>query len=630
MDVNKEVKDNGIEKESIKVKELIFSKDKYKMNWFRQDCEYAKIKCPKRLGYKVSNSQDGDVIKTKITFTNIDIKPVFTSIGDIGIYFPLQDKYESSEICMTQRCHTHIFCGKNISYIMALRMGGKAPHLGMVVTKGSIESYSIERDYSKMSNDRGLFILNPSSAELNAGESFCIEWTIFPHEGKEDFYNKLKTFDSYIEVSAEKYILFEGESTDITIKPAFDASEIMVNSKNTEIKDYCTLVHFNADSCGEKVFDINVDGIKTSLKLLVVPKLEAFAKIRCNFIAKYQQYSGKCSNLEGAYLTYDNEEHHVFYANKNDYNGGRERVGMALVIAKYLQHHEDKKLSESLEKYINFILRELVDVTTGEVFNDINRDNSYIRLYNYPWFAELFVELYKLYGIKHYLTYAVNIIRKLYNDGGYSHYSIEVPVLLLSEALEAAGMNDEKTEVDRIFIGHADEILNTGTSYPPHEVNYEQSIVAPAASILLQVYLLTEDEKYLEAGRTQLKILELFNGLQPDYHLYETAIRHWDGYWFGKRKLYGDTFPHYWSALTGNVYLLYSICTHDKEYLKKAEASLRGVLSMFNPDGTATCAYIYPHHVNGIKAGLADPYANDQDWAMYFMLRFSEMVNRVK
>lgn len=97
--------------------------------------------------------------------------------------------------------------------------------------------------------------------------------------------------------------------------------------------------------------------------------------------------------------------------------------------------------------------------------------------------------------------------------------------------------------------------------YPPFEVNYEQSIVAPAANILLQLYLLTREEKYLEDGKKQLQILELFNGHQPDYHLYETAIRHWDGYWFGKNRMYGDTFPHYWSGLTGNCFALMYVIT---------------------------------------------------------------------
>lgn len=118
-----------------------------------------------------------------------------------------------------------------------------------------------------------------------------------------------------------------------------------------------------------------------------------------------------------------------------------------------------------------------------------------------------------------------------------------------------------------------------------------------------------------------MKALKLFNGLQPDYHLYEVAIRHWDGYWFGKRRMYGDTFPHYWSALTANVYAEYALAAGDTEYKKKADASYRGVMSLFMPNGRASAAYVYPASVNGNKAGFYDPYANDQDWGMYYMMK---------
>ena len=156
--------------------------------------------------------------------------------------------------------------------------------------------------------------------------------------------------------------------------------------------------------------------------------------------------------------------------------------------------------------------------------------------------------------------------------------------------------------------------------YPAHEVNYEQSIVAPATNILLQTYIVTNENKYLDAAKIQLDVLELFNGLQPDCHLYETAIRHWDGYWFGKCRLYGDTFPHYWSALTGNAYSDYGDIIGSNEYKKRADYSHRSVLSLLNSDGTATCAYVYPTSINGISANYADPYANDQDWGLYFMM----------
>ena len=51
-----------------------------------------------------------------------------------------------------------------------------------------------------------------------------------------------------------------------------------------------------------------------------------------------------------------------------------------------------------------------------------------------------------------------------------------------------------------------------------------------------------------------------------------------------------------------------------------SEASLRGVLSLFFADGSASCAYVFPVTVNGEPGQRYDDYANDQDWGMYFYL----------
>jgi hypothetical protein len=69
------------------------------------------------------------------------------------------------------------------------------------------------------------------------------------------------------------------------------------------------------------------------------------------------------------------------------------------------------------------------------------------------------------------------------------------------------------------------------------------------------------------------------------------------------------------------VYQLYAELTGDDTYKARSEASLRGVLPLFFPDGTASCAYVFPRSVNGIQASYFDPYANDQDWGLYFYLR---------
>lgn len=170
---------------------------------------------------------------------------------------------------------------------------------------------------------------------------------------------------------------------------------------------------------------------------------------------------------------------------------------------------------------------------------------------------------------------------------------------------------------------HADFMLQTGLAYPPSEVNFEQSIVAPACDLLLQVYELTHEKRYLQGAEQQLFVLEQFQVMQSDYHLYECAIRHWDGYWFGKHKCYGDTFPHYWTVLTAVCFSRYAkliaatAAARAECYKVRAENGAHSTLSMFFPDGSASCACVYPATVNGTPAGFYDPFANDQNWALY-------------
>lgn len=127
--------------------------------------------------------------------------------------------------------------------------------------------------------------------------------------------------------------------------------------------------------------------------------------------------------------------------------------------------------------------------------------------------------------------------------------------------------------------------------------------------------------KYLSNAKKILPVAENFCGLQPDYRLHEIAIRHWDGYWFGKHQMFGDTFPHYWSAISGMVYYYYSLATGESSYLARAKEVVRNNICNVFEDGSATCAFVYPRRVNGEKAHFADVFANDQDWALAFYLR---------
>lgn len=631
---------------------LVNPKDSFQMNWIENEIEWGTVRSIEGLSVKKGRKIGENIIKEQYVFTNETNREIFVREGDVAVYTPFVDKYDSADVCMKERCHTHIWCGGEVSYVCALRMSGIGPHLGLYLTKGSLSGYRYERDLTKQSNDRGTLSLLMAPTVIEPGESYSLEWVIFWHKGKQDFYKKLENFSTYVRVEAERYVVFQGETIRIRMKAMQDLKEedILIEKYVTSHESVCAdrkegyagkadFVMKNGVVCidevagtpGEYEYRITAGGIHTVCRILVSIHWKYLLENRCRFIAANQQYHKEGSHLDGAYLIYDNENQSLFYNQRYDYNGGRERICMGILLARYLQTNMDEKLASSLSDYLSYVTREMVDQRTGEVFNDVCRDNSFVRLYNNPWFARFYMEIYKLSKNREFLKLVVRILEYYYRNGGTEFYALEVPITELVECLEKEGMTPELALLLDFWKEHGEYLLKTGVHYPASEVNYEQSIVGPAANDLLELYKLTKEEKYLEAAEEQIQILEQFQARQPDYHLNETAIRHWDGYWFGKRQMYGDTYPHYWSAISGIVYKKYAMILEElgseedklgaRQYRRRAEASIRGPLSLFYSDGSASCAYVYPYEVNDRKGRYADPYANDQDWALYFLLR---------
>ena len=90
--------------------------------------------------------------------------------------------------------------------------------------------------------------------------------------------------------------------------------------------------------------------------------------------------------------------------------------------------------------------------------------------------------------------------------------------------------------------------------------------------------------------------------------------------------MFGDTYPHYWSVLTGVDFIQYEQATGDHSFREMARASLRGCLNLFAADGSASCAMVFPQTVNGKKGDFYDPWANDQDWALYYALKYEDVI----
>ncbi len=549
-------------------------------------------------GFKVTVNRkfENDILKEEYVFTNETDVDITFNKGDLGVWTTFNDSYEGSVICKDKRCHAHIWMGGTSSWVNAIAMKSEPPHLALMLTKGSLCAYSQERENS--SNDRGDILLLATPATVKAKESYIIAWDLFEHNG--DFIEKAKKYPNYLDVESDYFTFFKSETPEITI----NGEKVTLENK----------LGYHTVNVGDAYFRYQV---KSDFDELLTK--------RCRFIAEHQQETQK-GKFNGAYLIYDNEEKCRYVEDRFNlnHNAGRERIVMGSLMARFLKNHYDEKLHESLKKYTEFVLREYFGEEEGVVYNNTGKNNRGRRIYNNAWYATFFRELYHLENDKRWAENMFKAYKDLYENGGKKFYPLAAELTDTIRVLEDAKMENEKEYLMDCFRENAEYLIEKGTEYPNFEVNFEDNIVVPAGVVILQMYELTGETKYLNEGKKHVKMHDMFVGFQPDARMHGASVHHWDDFWFGKKRMYGDTFPHYWSSGGAILYAYMGKLTDDVKYIAKARASLRTGLSNFFEDGSATCAIMTPYKVNGMMGEFIDPWANDQDWAMYFALVFDE------
>lgn len=562
---------------------------------------------------------------------NLRRDDLFLERGELGVCVPFNDRYTQAEDCRLHRCHAHIWCGGHTAWVNALRMGKSGINLGLVLVKGELDSYSISwLGKEGYGNVRGSFILNCGHKRLCPGEEFMFSWELFWHGGKEDFYRKARMTPQFVDTRAEHFTVFPNENIQFTahIPPDRKEVEILLDGRRIPFQREGNRVSVSVRDCGkgEHRLWIKADESRTHADFLAVPDFMRLVEKRVRFIVEKQQYHCPQSCLDGAFLIYDNREENLIYdAVVTDHNACRERVGMALLLTKYLQKRSDRRLQEALEAYIAFLYREFLDGQSGEVYNGAGKNVDCIRLYNAPWITLLLTEMYFLTGQKEYLEQVLRILERYYAQGGRKFYPNGFSMVKTIEAFRRAGM-EEAGRVLELFALHVENMMENGLAYPKHEVNFEQTIVTSPANYISEMGLLTGEGIYLAEAKKHIEVLERFNGLQPSFHQHEIPIRYWDDFWFGKGRLFGDTFPHYWSSLTARAYINYYRLSGEASYKRAAQECMRNCLCLFTEEGQASCAYVFPFRIDDRRGEFYDEWANDQDFALYFFLDYEEVL----
>ena len=576
------------------------------------------------LTVTVRRELHADGLHESYAFKNTGMVALDLPLGSVSIAAPLFDQYPDARKSLAERCHVHLWMGGDTAWINATRMGTEPPHLGLVVTEGALDAYS---QRGGTLSDRGIFLLHPAAMSIPHGKTRILSWRLFWHEGWDDFFRQISAENKVVRLSATRYTVEAGEPLEVSAQAKGPLENVVLTANGQAVPTRLDGAGLHAtiptSAPGEVLVELRRGNTRTWLRANVVASPEALIEARLRFIVAHQQRNAPGDRADGAYLAYDNETGRQIYDERvNDYNAGRERSAMGVLGALYLPRCRDEKfrqeLAASLNRYAAFVARELED-ESGVIYGNVGRKH-WERLYNFPWFAHFHLAMYRATGDAEHLDRMVRILRSYYARDGAKYYAIGIQVLDTLAALAGAGREAERAELLALFRTHADTLLHIGTDYPQFEVNYEQSIVAPAVQLLLEMHLSTGEASYLEGARKQLPILEAFAGRQPDHRLNEISIRHWDDYWFGKIRAYGDTFPHYWSSINAAVYALYAKASGDGAWTERARAVNWGNLSAFKPDGHASAAHLYAFSTNGQPGDRNDPWANDQDWALVYLL----------
>lgn len=553
-------------------------------------------------------------------------------IGCVGVSVPIRDTYPSAEECLRGGFHAHIWTGGSSSWVWAVPMNGAGPGLGLDLVEGQLWSYSIDdRAHHTGSNLRGHFYLHPTDHSRNprsfggqpeyllaSGESLKWRWRLAWHKDFTAFRDSRKGRD----FSPEHLIAFTGESLTLNAPTCrvLDADDVRIELQNhNEATLACT-------GSGIRWIEIGTKESPSRAAILFHRRVEQIVRKRGDYILKNQQALAGEPTREGAFLCFDRQTGLTEVSGTwGDWSDGRERLAMPLLVQEAIRRGwAGPEAADAVESFKRFAVSSLI-MPSHEVLG-ASTDLPTGRLYNFTWMSEFFRNEYRRTGRTEDLHMSADILDAYYAKGGRKFcgflYGIDEfikTLLFAGEDMRAANLRDN-------VIAQAREFLDMGTNLPKHEVNYEQSIVAPLALVLVTAQKLLPHEDWSEAIRRVLAWLAAFEGEQPDARLAGIAIRHWDGFWFGRNRQWGDVFPHYWSILSAAAYLEATPLYPDlKDELKaRADRIFRANLVSFQDDGFASCAFIYPSCVNGLPAHQFDPLANDQDWALVWLLRYSE------
>lgn len=567
--------------------------------------------------------------------------PRYLLLDELGIYSGFYDTYAVGEDILSRRATEHIWAGGDLSWIAAVRQNGRPPHVGLITTQGRADGYHV--DAVSTSNVRGAVALVGYGVRIPAGGTYVVSRVILPFESQEAFERLISERTGFPRLDCGRMTVEQGEPVELTLRGdkrpdriCLDGFEGTEEGGRVRFAPLPSGPHTCRVHCGDRVARMN---------FYVLPPIRDLLEARAEYIIERQQVRDPEDPLFGAYMPYDTERERILrlcdvedaYYSVPDRNEARERLAMGAFLARWYRGRSTERALRSLRAYSDFLERMLIDENddiwdcylhqeaakyygNGLTLVQNGELDMRFRSCNLGFFAAFYYEMTMLTGEDRYYDRLIRLI-----DAAYRRYGHASGLgMWRFDALKEMRRRGDTRSASRLLAQlkeETDRLRASAESFSAGEVAYEQGNSANGTTLLCEMYLLEQDESLIPAIEHQLRLMETFEGNQPDYRLRHIPVRHWDGFWFGLYELWGDTMPHYWDTASAYAHARYALVSGDMRHMDRAKEIFYANLSLIQPCGAPSNLFIYPDKVDGRPGRTLDPIANDQDYAWYFYLK---------
>ena len=546
--------------------------------------------------------QKGEAISFSYEFKNEGKKAVELQEGDLGVYTPFFDRFDSPEISLRRRVHAHVRT-QGATHVFCERYSGELPALGLVMVKGECYSYALERGAHK--GERGEIQLRLPAMTIAPQQSYTCEFLLFPCNGREDFFAKADGF-GFLTATAEDLAVFEGE--DVIFRSAH-ATSLEAEAGSVPFVDGVCRV--KATGVGEHKVTICSEDQKLCATYYVLS--EDVALKRARFVTERQYFAeGK---FRGAFTAYDHrtDEKLVRGGVRSPFSlGGFRAAPLLFLLREARKGTLPADIKPQMEDAIAFYDREIY--RGGEVSDDVGgkRARFFKKYYNYPLYAAIKFEEYCYFGDLDALVQSAVILSNLYKSGSVYEVTMAESIVKALREENKISLADELTN---LISGAADKLIASGNKYASFKgLPYGPEIVYGALSTLLDAYVLTGREYYLLVAEEHIVRLQTFAFPSLSYATNEVPeIFQCDrGIGFAY-----DMSPHFTAIRFSEVYEKYYRATGKEVFLSLARRIAKACLTLFSETGAGRRSKAAVAVINDLPLSPYEEISCGEDVVLY-------------